>query len=128
MNQCKCDSPYKKLNDNEIVSIGDIISLDPISNRVKLAFNRVNYKDEQVIGICNKIENNLIYVSNTGIVDVNTEGIICIGDKLTTSNNPGKARAIKYDKDESQFNIRSIGKVIGLYNTYNKVKVLLDIE
>lgn len=82
----------------------------------------------KLYGICIKIENNLIYVSNRGIYDVNTEGIICIGDKLTTSEIPGKARAIRYDQDERQFNIRSIGKVIELYNVYNKAKVLLDIE
>lgn len=82
----------------------------------------------KLFGICEKIENNMIYVSNTGIIDVNVIGLVCIGDRLTTSETKGKARAIKYDQDERQFTIRSIGKVIGLYNTYNRVQVLLDIE
>ena len=128
MKRCECVNPYKKLYEEENIEVGDIISLDPIANRVKLSFNRINKKDEQVIGICEKIENNMIYVANTGIIDVNVEDIICIGDKLTTSNKPGKAVAIRYDQDETQFTIRSIGKVIGLYNNYEKAKVLLDIE
>lgn len=124
----KYNNPYNKLYEDEIINIGDIISLDPISNCVKLSFNTFKKKDEQVIGICRKIENNLIYVANKGIIDVNVEGLICIGDKLTTSEVKGKARAIKYDQDETQFTVRSIGKVIGLYDNYDKAQVLLDIE
>ena len=86
MKRCECVNPYKKLYEEENIEVGDIISLDPIANRVKLSFNRINKKDEQVIGICEKIENNMIYVANIGIIDVNVEGIICIGDKLTISN------------------------------------------
>lgn len=40
----------------------------------------------------------------------------------------GKARAIRYGQDETQFNIRSIGKVIELYRCYDVARVLLDIE
>ena len=67
---------------------------------------------------------------NKGIIDVNVKGIICLGDKLTIGNEEkGKAVAIRYDRlDEKQFGIRSIGKVIGLYEVYNKAQVLLDIE
>ena len=83
----------------------------------------------KLYGVCNKIENNYIYVQNTGIIDVNVTGIICLGDKLTLSNTPGKAEAIRYDPlDEKVFGLKSIGKVIGIYNVYDKVKVLLDIE
>ena len=83
----------------------------------------------KLYGVCNKIENNYVYVQNSGIIDVNVTGIICLGDKLTLSNIPGKAEAIKYDPlDEKIFNIKSIGKVIGIYNVYDKAKVLLDIE
>lgn len=82
----------------------------------------------KLYGICEKIENNHIYVANTGVLDINVKGLVCIGDKLTTSETKGKARAIKYDQDETQFTVRSIGKVIGLYNTYDRVQVLLDVE
>lgn len=128
MKRCECENPYRQLYEEENIQVGDILSLDPISNRVKLSFNKFLDKDEQVIGVCEKIENNMIYVANTGILDVNVIGLICIGDKLTTSEQKGKARAIKYSQDETQFTVRSIGKVIGLYNTYDRAKVLLDIE
>lgn len=128
MKRCKCENPYRKLDENQIINPGDLVSLDPFANRVKLSLNGFKHKDEQVIGVCEKIENNLVYVSNTGIIDVNVTGLICIGDRLTTSEIPGTARAIKYNEDESQFTIRSIGKVIGLYNVYEKAKVILDIE
>ena len=78
--------------------------------------------------MCVKIENNQVYVANSGIVDVNVEGITCIGDKLTASNTPGKARSIKYTQDETIFGIREIGKVINLYNDYSKVQVLINIK
>lgn len=75
-----------------------------------------------------KIENNTIVVANKGMVDVNVTGLFCIGDKLTSSDIPGKARAIRYKQDETQFNIRSIGKVIELYRTPYVTRVLLDVE
>lgn len=82
-----------------------------------------------VIGVCTSIDKCDVIIKNNGIADVNVTGLVCMGDKLTTSDIPGKARAIRYDKlDETQFNIRSIGKVIGVYDTYDKVKVMLDIE
>lgn len=82
----------------------------------------------KLYGVCIKTENNSIYVANTGIVDVNVKGIVCIGDNLTASDKLGKARAIKYELDKTQFGTRSIGKVIGLYNIYNKARVLLNIK
>lgn len=83
----------------------------------------------QLYGICTGVDNNKIYVENKGILDVNVTGLTCIGDKLTTCSIPGKAQAIRYsNQDETTFGKRSIGKVVGLYNDYSKVKVLLDIE
>ena len=40
----------------------------------------------------------------------------------------GIAKAIRYSQDETKFRYRHIGKVIELYNQYDRVKVLLDIE
>lgn len=120
---------YNKLNANEPINIGDLISLDPISSKVYRSKNKFNCLDKHVIGICNEIKDNEIYVQNTGVTDVNVKDIICIGDKITTSEIPGIAQAIKYtNQDQTTFGIRSIGKVIGLYNSYDKAKVLLDIE
>lgn len=57
------------------------------------------------------------------------DGIMCLGDKVKVSEVPGKAEAIRYDKlDERQFGIRSVGKVIKLYENYDKVQILIDIE
>ena len=56
-------------------------------------------------------------------------GIMCLGDKVKKKKKPGKAEAIRYDKlDERQFGIRCVGKVIKLYDNYDKVQILIDIE
>ena len=95
------------------------------SNKV---YKSCNYKKDRIIGVCTNVNNNEITISNSGCVDVNIIGIACIGDKVTCSDIPGKGVAIRYDQDETIFNIRSIGKIIGLYDNYDKVKILLDIE
>lgn len=124
-----CINSYEKLNPNEIIEAGDIIALDSESNKVSKAVVNRRHINRSVIGVCNKIENGLIYVKSNGMIDVNVTGLICIGDHLTVSEEPGKASAIRYVyEDEDIFNIRSLGKVIGLYNDYDKAKVLLDIE
>lgn len=121
---------YEKLNPTEDILPGDIISIEPITNKVTRSCTKhYKRKDHLVIGICKSVINNTVEVCNTGIIDVNVVGLICIGDKLTTSKYEGKAQAIKYEKNEEDiFGVRSIGKVIGLYNNYNLAKVLLDIE
>lgn len=118
---------YEKLYTDEDINIGDVIELEPISNKVTRSLNK-KHNNNKVIGVCVKIENNTIVVANRGITDINVTGLICIGDKLTSSNIAGKAQAIRYRQDETQFNIRSIGKVIELYKVYNIVKILLDVE
>ena len=67
-------------------------------------------------------------LQNNKIAVINTTGIICIGDKLTLSEKPGKARALKYEQNISTFKMPSIGKVIGLYQQYNRAKILLHID
>ena len=47
---------------------------------------------------------------------------------ITASEIPGKGRVLKYTQEQKIWNIRSIGKVIGLYNNRKKAKVLLNIE
>ena len=115
---------YSKLEPDEPIQIGDLISLVPISNKVV----RSSMRDKMVVGVCVDIKENNITVKHKGIFTLNVSGFVCLGDKLTTSREPGKAAAMKYDQNESQFGIKSIGKVIGLYNDYSQAKVLLDIE
>lgn len=125
-----CYLIYDKYDETEVIEPYDLISLVPGTNTVTKSIVS-SYKQPEllVIGVCKKIINNQIYVANTGIIDVNVTGIICLGDKLTASNIAGKAEAIKYViQDERVFNIRSIGKVIGIYDVYNRAQVLLDIE
>lgn len=49
MKRCECVNPYRKLYEEENIQVGDVISLDPISNRVILSFNSSKSRDEQVI-------------------------------------------------------------------------------
>lgn len=121
---------YKKQNELENIIVGDLISLNPITNKVTRSKD-VSFKDTDklIIGVCVGIDGNNIHVLNKGMCDINVDGLVCIGDKLTSCAKNGKAKAIKYDKmDETIFNITSIGKVVGLYNDYSTAKVLLDIE
>lgn len=118
----------EKYDKDEPIQIGDLISYFPQSDKVTRAVKRHFKEHNYVIGICTDIKDDKISFCNNGIVDVNVKGIICIGDHLTVSEEFGKAVAIKYAQDETKFKIRQIGKVIGLYNDYNKAKVLLDIE
>jgi len=120
----------EKYDIDEPIQVGDIISYFPQSKKVTRAVIK-NWRDNEhnkVVGICTNVDENVITYTNAGLVDVNVKGMICIGDHLTASEEPGIARAIKYAQDESKFRIRHLGKVVGLYNTYNKAKVLLDIE
>lgn len=69
----------------------------------------------------------LIKLAYRGEIPVNICGYVDLGDKLTISNHPGKAKAIDYT-NRDYFKARSIGKVIKYMNNSEQVKVLLDIE
>lgn len=121
---------YNKYDESEIFDVGDLVSLIPETSLVtKSCTEHYKHQDKLVVGICVAFTDKTVDVLCNGMVDVNVTGLICIGDELTTSNVAGKARAIKYFNDDTRiFDIRNIGKVVGLYNDYNKAKVLLDIE
>lgn len=121
---------YKKYNIQEEFKIGDLVSIIPDTSLITRSCTK-HYKkqDKMIVGVCIGISEKTIEVESVGIVDVNITGLVCVGDKLTTSSEAGKARAIKYANDDVRiFDLRSIGKVIGLFNDYTKAKVLLDIE
>lgn len=67
-----------------------------------------------------------VKLAYTGEVNVNICGFVQLGDKLTLSNHPGKAKAINY-MDKDYYESRSIGKVIKFVSD-KQVKVLLNIE
>ncbi len=121
---------YDKYDIDEIFDVGDLVSTVPETSLVTRSCTKhYKHQDKLVIGICIASTDKTVDVINGGMVDVNVTGLICIGDELTTSDVAGKARAIKYFNDEKRiFDIRNIGKVVGLYNDYSKAKVLLDIE
>lgn len=121
---------YNKQNEFEKFKVGDLVSFVPNTSLVTKSITRhYKHQDKLVVGVCIADNKDTVDVINEGIVDVNVTGIICIGDRLTTSSISGKARAIKNDNDEIRvFDIRPIGKVVGLYNDYSVAKVLLDIE
>lgn len=121
---------YKKYDENENIEVGDLISIVPNTELVTRSYTK-HYKkqDKLTVGVCTAIYDKTIDVAFDGVVDVNVTGLICIGDRITTSGIFGKAKAIKYVNDDIRiFDIRGIGKIIGLYNDYSKAKVLLDIE
>lgn len=121
---------YNKQNEFEKFKVGDLVSFIPNTSLVTKSITRhYKHQDKLVVGVCTADNKDTVDVISEGIVDVNVTGIICIGDRLTTSSISGKARAIKNDNDEIRvFDIRPIGKVVGLYNDYSVAKVLLGIE
>ena len=121
---------YNKQNEFEKFKVGDLVSFIPNTSLVTKSITRhYKHQDKLVVGVCIADNKDTVDVVSEGIVDVNVTGIICIGDRLTTSSISGKARAIKNDNDEIRvFDIRPIGKVVGLYNDYTVAKVLLGIE
>ena len=121
---------YNKQNEFEKFKVGDLVSFIPNTSLVTKSITRhYKHQDKLVVGVCIADNKDTVDVVDEGIVDVNVTGIICIGDRLTTSSISGKARAIRNDNDEIRvFDIRPIGKVIGLYNDYSVAKVLLGIE
>lgn len=42
-------TPYEKLYKDDVICIGDIVSIDPIQNKVRLAFNTFKERDKYVI-------------------------------------------------------------------------------
>ena len=69
----------------------------------------------------------IIQVAYSGEYAVNICGYVDLGDQLSISNHPGKARSKDY-LDRQYMITRSIGKVIKYTNNRDQVKVLLDIE
>ena len=119
----------EKYDKDEPIQVGDLIAYFPETNKVVRARTHWRTADtNKVIGVCKAVNDNMISYTDIGMADVRVKGIICLGDKLTASEEFGVAEAIKYRQDETKFRYRSIGKVIGLYNNYNMAKVLLDIE
>lgn len=119
----------KKYDENEPIRVGDLIAYWPETDKVVRAKTHWRRADDNaVIGVCTAVNDDIVTFTNSGMTDVNVKGIICLGDKLSASEEFGIAEAIKYRQDETKFRFRSIGKVIGLYNNYNIAKVLLDIE
>lgn len=120
----------EKYDIEESINVGDLISYWPETNKVTKAIVR-HWKDHEqnkVVGVCTKVEDNIITFINHGPAIVNVKGLVCLGDRLTASDVAGIARAIKYEQDETKFRIRHLGKVIELYDRYDIVKVMLDIE
>lgn len=121
-------SKMVKLDDGEQVTIGDLIAFSHITSTAHKATKKD--KKENIIGICaDTYEDNEILVCDEGILEVNVNGLICLGDHLTLSDIPGKLEAIKYTmQDEEQFGIMRIGKVVALSDKYSKAKILIGIK
>lgn len=116
---------YTKYDDEEDIQVGDTLSI--INDKVTKSLLNDNNK---LLGICSKInEDNTIEVVQEGIIDVNVEGFIGgIGTALTISDKEsGKLHQIPQDVLElQQYNLPIIGRVIGIYNVYDKVQIIID--
>lgn len=122
------NSFYEKSNPNENIQVGDLISLKDDNTVIRSYQNYNKRPDTRIIGVCVDVIDNQIEVQQEGIVTINIVGLSSIGSLVTASEIPGKARVLKYEQEQRMFNIRSIGKIINLYNDLSKVDILLDIE
>jgi hypothetical protein len=122
------NSFYEKSNYNENIQVGDLISLKDDNTVIRSYQNYNKRPDTRIIGVCVDVIDNQIEVQQEGIVTINIVGLSSIGSLVTASEIPGKARVLKYEQEQRMFNIRSIGKIINLYNDLSKVDILLDIE
>ena len=120
----------KKANINEQIQVGDLLMYDRMADNVTRArYKKIDVIDSNcVIGVCVDVNDSYVTYINNGIAKVNVLGLVCLGDKLTISEDPGKAVALKYEQNITQFGKRCIGKVIELYNDYSIANVMLDIE
>lgn len=121
-------SEILKYKTEEDIQIGDLIVMDQVSNLVHKA---TMLDRKKVIGVCADVfpDTEEVLICNQGVIDVNVTGIICLGDHIGVSQKPGKAEAINYEiQEERQFDVRSVGKVVGLYDVYSKARVLLNIK
>lgn len=80
-----------------------------------------------ISGDSNINKREIIQIAYMGEQMVNICGYVDLGDKLTLSEHPGKAKSKDF-LDEEFYVARSIGKVIKFTNNPKQVKVLLDIE
>ena len=118
---------YIKYNEEENFDIGDLVSLK--DGKVIRSYQNYNKKpDKNIIGVCIAVRDNVIEVQQSGICIINIIGAYGISSMITASEVPGKGRALKYEQEKRIWNIRSIGKVIEIYNDEHKAKVLLDLE
>ena len=80
-----------------------------------------------VSGDSNINKREIIQIAYMGEQMVNICGYVDLGDKLTLSDHPGKAKSKDF-LDEEFYVARSIGKVIKFTNNPKQVKVFLYIE
>lgn len=121
-------SQYEKYNKDEQIDVGDLISIREDGTVTRSYQNSNKNPDKCIIGICSEVKDNIVTVMSKGYTNVNTIGITMIGSKITASDVPGKARILKYDEECEIYNIRSVGKIIALYNDIHLAKILIDIE
>ena len=118
---------YVKYDINESIEIGDLVSLK--DDKVIRSYQNYNKKpDIKIIGVCKDVRNDLVLVQQSGICIINIVGAYGISSMVTASEIPGKGRALKYEQEKRMFNLRSVGKVIEIYNDEHKAKILLDLE
>lgn len=82
-------SSIYKLEENEQVSIGDTMAFDLLTSTVHKATLDDAKDVKKIVGVCVEIYSpDEILVCDNGLVDVNVNGIVCLGDHLTISEIP----------------------------------------
>ena len=69
----------EKYDIEESINVGDLISYWPETNKVTKAIVR-HWKDHEqnkVVGVCTKVEDNIITFVNHGPAIVNVKGLVC---------------------------------------------------
>lgn len=118
------------INSNNLANPNIIIDGGPSKTMERLEVSSLSSDTDIILLDGGNSEQNpreIIEVAYTGEWPVNVCGFIDIGDKLSISDHPGKAKAIDY-YDKDYFLVRSIGKAIKYLKNKEQVKVLLDIE
>lgn len=132
---------FKKSEPSEIIEKGELIAINPEDNKVTVCSEE---ESKFVIGVAERDsikQSNIEYYLNGineettamttisviigGIATVKTRGQVNIGDLLISSEESGKAKAVRYPQD--RFNV---GKIIGkaIQYTENEDEVIAIIN
>lgn len=134
---------FKKSEPSEVIEKGELVVINPEDNRITVCSEE---ESKFVIGVAEKgstKQSNITYylggldeeqtinqslsVIIGGLATVKVSGHVNIGDLLISSEEPGKAKAVRYPED--RFNVgKVIGKVIQYTNNDDEVLAIINFS